>query len=564
MLSVLSKLFQLTPYATSASQEISRHITNIAKITATAIPCFEKKKEERGFLADLVSSVANSFKYPFYEGFLNETKESHRSNIQALKNLGAKEDFLTSKDGAKIHYLHAKGKDFQEHIQKANGEFAEIILQNGKKIAAIAIPKNKNAEQLCASLAHILGGAPPFKTFLYDDKAFLLPENDLAEVKKELESNKKAWKEHLLNYTSKPYQPTAVKGSVVICDGIGSQVGTLPSTVQTFFYLMQGYENVVTFSYRGAGKSKGIISEEGFDADLEKIHAYLKYHGVKNEDLLLQGTCFGSGPATRFAKNHKGVNLRLFTPYASSQQLAKDIVNMSNSSRLSKEIQKAYVGGVGCNYNVQSDLKEVTGNVHYVLNRTDETVSGEHDLANLKALGIKDPLKKHIVVRDDKIVQLSYVEGISHANPWYSKVQGDINWVCKFNGLKKRVVSIFTDEEKKQKQYSMTNKNKEKVHISLDDELAEMGDGWLDLSSETSFKDKGVQSFITFDEKANLGTPIFKQPIQELEVIGDWKKSALQTSEVVPSLLSNYLNKLSPGNISNYLDGFVVAAVRGA
>ncbi len=562
MLSVLSKLFQLTPYATIASQEISRHITNIAKITATAIPSFEKKKEERGFLADLVSSVTNSFKYPFYQGFLNETKASHRSNIQALKNIGAKEDFLTSKDGARIHYVHAKGKEFQEAIQKANGEFAEITLQSGEKIAAIVTPKNKNTEHLNQSLFVITGGEAPFKTFTHDNKTFLIPENNLKEVEEELKNNQKSCKEHLLNYISKPYQPTAVKGSVVICDGIESQLGTLPSTVQTLFYLMQGYENVVTFSYRGAGKSKGIISEEGFDADLEEIHAYLKHHGVENEDLLVQGTCFGSGPAARFAKNHKGVNLRLYTPYASSQQLAEDIVNMSNSNRLSKEIQKAYVGSAGCNYDVKSDLKEVTGNVHYVSNRTDETVGSEHDFANFEALGIKDPLKEHIVERGDKIVQLSYVEGISHARPWYSKVENNKNFkpVCKFNGLKEKVVSIFTDEEKKQKQYSVT-KNESK---DLDDELAEMGDEWLDLSYETSFEDKGVQSFVTFDEKANLGTPIFKQPIQELEVIGDWKKSALQTSEVVTSLFSNYLNKLSPENLSNYLDGFTVAAAKGA
>ncbi len=580
MLSVLSKLFQLTPYATSASQEISRHITNIAKISTTAVSTFTQKAaselNDTKYLSDLYSSATNLYisaanlvKYPFYQGFYEEKDpESLKKNICALQCFGAKEDYLTSKDGAKIHYIHAKGSDFQKTIQNARGESAEIILPNGTNIAAIAIPQNN--KQVKDSIDR-LNAITPFATFFHDKKFFLLPESDYNLLKELKLVGDGAQGSNLLNYSTKAFKPAATKSSVVICGGIESQAACRTSTTQIFAYLLAGYEDIITFDYRGSGKSKGIISEEGIDMDLQEIYSYLQLNGVKNENLIVEGDCFGAGPATRFAKNNPGVNLRLYSPYVSSQKLAEDMVEGSGGSKLSQMFKNAYAYLAGCKYDVRDDLKFVTGHIQYITNDTDELINKKHDIKNLRALGIKDPLKEQIVKRNDQLIHVSHVSGIRHGANWFAKADGNTKAfkpVNKFTGLAagEKEVSFGTEE---------------------------IEEGWIELPrDDVSLENKGMQGFVTFNEKAGLGSPIFALPSLDLEVVTQdlveegtkefqemsvqdlakeeleevqasekfsyWENSASRTSTTVISLFE-HLSKMAP-SFSSYLEGSSITA----
>ncbi len=527
MFSIFNKIFQPAQTNTIDTNNDKQTNSNITKINNAAVPTLEANKET-DCLTGIFTSVANFFKYPVYPGLGKEkTAESIQKNTEALKTFGVKDFFIVSTDGAKIHCLHANGKKFQETIKNTAGESAEITLPSGEKIAAIAIPR-KNAAQVLQSLSR-LKEKTPYATFIHEEKTFLLSESHLEKLKQQKlvnEANKGA---DDLNYTSKPYQPTPPKSAVMLCGGIESQAACFSSVTEMFTYLMEGYEHVLAFDYRGSGTSSGVISEAGIDEDLKQMHHYLQHHGVKNKDLLIQGTCFGAGPAARFAKNNPDVNLRLYSPYDNSKHLAKEMVANNSGGTLSAKLQTAYVDFVGCEYDVQKDLQEFIaqekGHLSYVGNRTDELISKEHDLKNLRPLQLESILGTHKAKRNGVVAHVSNVEGIQHGAAWYSKAVNNSKQfvpVCKVHGLKEKEVS-FGDYDQAQ--------------------------GWMELSKET-FVNNGMQDFIDFNEEAGLGAPLL--PASQKSTNNTMKESAHRAHELHLQAMADSFSKMPPnlGNLS--------------
>ncbi len=87
------------------------------------------------------------------------------------------------------------------------------------------------------------------------------------------------------------------------------------------YFVSQNYD-VLIMDYRGYGKSKGKLSEQGFYDDAEFCYNYL-LDSYSEEEIVIYGRSLGTGIATYLASKHQPKQLILETPYYSILDVAK-------------------------------------------------------------------------------------------------------------------------------------------------------------------------------------------------------------------------------------------------
>ena len=99
--------------------------------------------------------------------------------------------------------------------------------------------------------------------------------------------------------------------------------GDLSSWQQVHHVIQQatGY-NFLIIDYRGYGKSKGRISEDGLYIDAQTAYDYLLKQGFKKENIVIYGRSIGTGVATHLAANNPSKALVLETPFYNFAKLA--------------------------------------------------------------------------------------------------------------------------------------------------------------------------------------------------------------------------------------------------
>ncbi|WMJ75212.1 alpha/beta fold hydrolase [Cytophagaceae bacterium ABcell3] len=92
-----------------------------------------------------------------------------------------------------------------------------------------------------------------------------------------------------------------------------------------------GY-GVLTFDYRGYGKSEGQATEEGLYADTRAVLQWLKERGLTDDRLVIYGFSLGSAPATKLSAHPQVLTpskLILEAPFASAEAFVRDAVQLS-------------------------------------------------------------------------------------------------------------------------------------------------------------------------------------------------------------------------------------------
>ena len=103
------------------------------------------------------------------------------------------------------------------------------------------------------------------------------------------------------------------KGVVLFLHGNGGNLQTYLKRRTDF--LARGYDFVI-FDYRSYGKSTGLMSEAGIDADAEAAWKYVDAQ-YPDQPIVIFGQSLGSGIAVRLAAKHTPSRLFLEAPYTS-------------------------------------------------------------------------------------------------------------------------------------------------------------------------------------------------------------------------------------------------------
>ena len=114
--------------------------------------------------------------------------------------------------------------------------------------------------------------------------------------------------------------------------------------------------NVMTFNYRGFGKSEGEASEKGLYKDGEAAYQYLVNETKSPKDIVVYGYSLGGGVASDIAARHQ-VDVILDRTFSSGADRAAMGVNkiISWVFRLA-----AYTG---CAFNNKEKIKHIKGNI---------------------------------------------------------------------------------------------------------------------------------------------------------------------------------------------------------
>lgn len=334
------------------------------------------------------SIILNYLKYPTYQGFNNSIKNSPQ-NYNTLSLIGGKSKTLKTVNSASINTIYFSADIFVRRIKNAGGNLFSLNI-NKTPIEGLVLPLNEK-DKFIRAFENMHFSELGWKTFIFDDHLYIVSKKDY----KLLENNGCLKRGNLRKQFSSSIQlknkelEFQTKSTVILCPGTLGKISSKGMMCDTGFFLLKGL-NVLAFDYPGSGLSKGYISKKEIDASLDTLHHFLnKKKEVANEQMLIHGHCFGSGPAASFAARHKGVHLSLKEAYWDSQQLAIEKIN-KNSHYLLRKVQAIYFKIFGFDYKLDEYLKEVKGSTFIAINDTDELINHEHDKRNIKALNNSD------------------------------------------------------------------------------------------------------------------------------------------------------------------------------
>ena len=115
----------------------------------------------------------------------------------------------------------------------------------------------------------------------------------------------------------------SARGHVLFLHGNGGNIAHTLEAVETFARLGM---NVLSFDYRGYGKSEGSPSQKGIIEDAETAWRYLtETRGASPESIVIVGRSLGGGPAALLASKYSPASLILESTYTSIPDRAAEI-----------------------------------------------------------------------------------------------------------------------------------------------------------------------------------------------------------------------------------------------
>lgn len=117
---------------------------------------------------------------------------------------------------------------------------------------------------------------------------------------------------------------TNSKKYIIFCEGVGSEKST-PNLQRAYLKFAKSGFGVVTFDYRGRGKSSGDFSQKGALQDVLTVYNYLKSKGIKENDIGIVGHSMGAGVAADFSSKIKLAFTILINPFSKAADMAKNI-----------------------------------------------------------------------------------------------------------------------------------------------------------------------------------------------------------------------------------------------
>lgn len=365
------------------------------------------------------SEFVNIPKYLVYQGFWHRPKHE-KENQRMLTAIGGENYNLKSADGGKISMTYLSTSNFVSAVKQAGGKSATLTSANDPTLLVKALSfESTKAKDFLNSLRGTTFFDAGWRTIKDGGKTYLVSQEDYQNlVDHQLVNGKTQVKGQGLQIQEAPYELNHVTPkTVILCPGIRGRKESLGTIEDMAAYLIHGAVNVVMFDYRGTGNSRGHISHTGMMMDLESIHSFLKarVEGIQCRDITVVGTCFGAGPATRFAAKYP-VNLILNQPYANIEEFAQEQILKQNDTGLSnlipKRMQQALFQQFGPKYNVPQDLQHVKGHIAIIFNKSDEDVATSHDVSNIDAFPSN---------QKGQIIKAVLVGGIKHGAGWHSK-----------------------------------------------------------------------------------------------------------------------------------------------
>lgn len=99
--------------------------------------------------------------------------------------------------------------------------------------------------------------------------------------------------------------------------------GNMGDRLEKFKFFYDAGFSVVSYDYRGFGKSEGVLSEERLYEDLKAIINFFEKFGYNKEEIILYGESLGGGIATEVASNFKFFALVLESTFTCLNDMAK-------------------------------------------------------------------------------------------------------------------------------------------------------------------------------------------------------------------------------------------------
>ena len=112
------------------------------------------------------------------------------------------------------------------------------------------------------------------------------------------------------------------RGTVLFLHGNGGNIAHTIGAVETYARLGL---NVLTFDYRGYGRSEGRPSGEGIESDAEAAWSYLtRERAIDGANIIVVGRSLGGGPASILARRHQPAALILESTFSSVAERASE------------------------------------------------------------------------------------------------------------------------------------------------------------------------------------------------------------------------------------------------
>lgn len=175
---------------------------------------------------------------------------------------------------------------------------------------------------------------------------------------------------HAWFFAAEPASPRA-RFAVLFCHGNG---GNLTSRPGYYRAILEAGVNLLTFDYRGYGRSDGEPSEHGTYADAQAAYQWLRARGFSPEHILVWGESLGGGIASQVAATLPVGGLALQSSFTSIPDIGAELFPWLPVRLLSR-----------IKYDTLNRLPHIACPVVVLHSRADTTISFSHAERNFAA-----------------------------------------------------------------------------------------------------------------------------------------------------------------------------------
>lgn len=345
-----------------------------------------------------------------FEEFKTKKPDQKRSATieKHLKSLGTQEITVTTASNKKEVFSHLKASDFAAKLNAAGAKKATLSVGDVSVPAITFDPKNsKDVKDALVALGIMSGSRSQglWASHTIAGVTYIVDEAGEAALQKAALS-KNLNTTHFKGAFSSEELIFKANKTMVMSGGILSYRNSGRQSNEMFQYLLRGMDVVFL-------DDKENLDSESVANSFEKRDAIMQYLtndlGIKNENIIINGTCFSGIPATYMAANYPGTGLLLNQAYTNMHAIATDKDNIQEGS-FWDWAYKTTLNRAGLSHKMEDAvLDAIKGPVCVMVNTNDKTISMNRSAEVVSAIP-KNSIGGKVIEIDD--------EQFQHADLW--------------------------------------------------------------------------------------------------------------------------------------------------
>ncbi|MCE5316069.1 MAG: hypothetical protein LLG04_01725 [Parachlamydia sp.] len=413
---------QVTPPLTQPQLKVAAQAQVIGSTSqvsnSSAQPPRAESLSDNGWFAP----VTGFFRDKFYSCIKGKKSDHSQDVRKAYFGIGAEEVFLKASEKLDVRAFSIKSENFHKKILEVGGKFVDLVDRaSNVRFPAIempkGLPKDKDFQEYLKDMG-ILGskyGDGQWESFESEGKTYIVTVADYAEVSTTKYKNQVTGNlnPHKIEVRDRCNEVCQAKSTVILSGAIYSHFESYNTAREVSAFLIRGLDVVIFEDKNKTVWDSESVTHTGAARDAIYKHV-LEQPGIKAENVIWKGTCFGAVPNVVAAAKYSRSAVIADQSFVRFSDIASGYAGQTKwgkwiPSFLRAPFIEAAASANDCAHTLEHALPKVQGPVCLIENDRDELIPGY----------IRQGLSKLLPANKQNCVVHINNESIKHADGWY-------------------------------------------------------------------------------------------------------------------------------------------------